>query len=306
MFTTGLRSVKDKKSAIKLGKDVKGICAKGGFNLTKFICNDRDVLKSIPEDQRSKEVKTLDLQQDELPIERALGVQWCVESDKLGFRVTISEKPFMRRGILSSVSSIYDPLGIVAPFTLVTKKILQDLCRDKSIGWDTEVPEKFLVSWDKWRKQLPLLEMLALDRCLTPDSFGEVTSGEVHLFSGASSTGYGAVAYLRQQNNKNEVHCSFLFGKSRLAPVKATTIPRLELTAATISARVGQMLKDELDNKAIFEYHTDSTTVLRYLANQHTRFKVFVTNRPSSIFQRFTNGGTWVRKTTQLTTLPEG
>ncbi|KXJ08416.1 hypothetical protein AC249_AIPGENE11244 [Exaiptasia diaphana] len=132
-----LRSVEDKSSAIEQVKNVKQICAKGGFNLTKFVCNDREVLESIPKEQRSKDVKTLDLQHDVLPLERALGVQWCVESDKLGFCVTISEKPLTRRGILSSVASIYDPLGIVAPFTLVAKKLLQDLCREKSIGWDT-------------------------------------------------------------------------------------------------------------------------------------------------------------------------
>ena len=88
-------------------------------------------------------MKTLDLNYDELPIERALGVQWCVESDTFRFRITIKDKPLTRRGILSIVSSIYDPLGFAAPFTLKAKKLLQDLCKDEKLGWDDEVPEPY-------------------------------------------------------------------------------------------------------------------------------------------------------------------
>ena len=88
-------------------------------------------------------MKTLDLSYDDLPIERALGVQWCVESDTFRFRITIKDKPLTRRGILSIISSIYDPLGFAAPFALKTKKLLQDLCKDEKLGWDDELPESY-------------------------------------------------------------------------------------------------------------------------------------------------------------------
>ncbi|KAK3730096.1 hypothetical protein QZH41_003649 [Actinostola sp. cb2023] len=257
-----LRSVKTKATAIELVNDIRQACAQGGFNLTKFICNDRDVLESIPLEHRSKEVKSLDLECDDLPIERALGVQWCVETDifQFKFRITVSNKPLTRRGILSTVSSIYDPLGILSPFTLVAKKLLQELCCEKAVGWDAEIPEHYLVRWDKWQRELPLLEQLILNRCLTPSEFGEIISQQVHVFSDASSTGYGAVAYLRQCDNENRTHCAFLMGKARLAPIKTMTIPRLELTAATVSTRMGHLLKSELDENPSFTYHTDSTT----------------------------------------------
>ena len=122
-----LRSVSTEVKAKEQIESLRQVCAKGGFRLTKFICNRRSVLESIPEEERSKDVKTLDLNYDELPIERALGVQWCVESDIFRFRITIKDKPLTRRGILSIVSSIYDPLGFAAPFTLKAKKLLQDL-----------------------------------------------------------------------------------------------------------------------------------------------------------------------------------
>ncbi|KAK3752530.1 hypothetical protein QZH41_005142 [Actinostola sp. cb2023] len=289
-----LRSVKTKATAIELVNDIRQACAQGGFNLTKFICNDRDVLESIPLEHRSKEVKSLDLECDDLPIERALGVQWCVETDifQFKFRITVSNKPLTRRGILSTVSSIYDPLGILSPFTLVAKKLLQELCCEKAVGWDAEIPEHYLVRWDKWQRELPLLEQLILNRCLIPSEFGEIISQQVHVFSDASSTGYGAVAYLRQCDNENRTHCAFLMGKARLAPIKTMTIPRLELTAATVSTRMGHLLKSELDENPSFTYHTDSTTVLRYIANQQTRFKVFVSNRVQTI-RDLTDVGQW-------------
>lgn len=105
------------------GKDkidgLRKASAKDGFQLRKFISNRRSVLESIPEEERSKDVKTLNLNYDDLPIEYAVSVQCCVESDTFGFHIVVKEKPLTRRGILSTVSSIYDPLGFAAPFTLI-------------------------------------------------------------------------------------------------------------------------------------------------------------------------------------------
>ena len=273
-----LRSVKDEQTAIELIQGLCQACEHGGFNLTKFTSNSRAVLESIPTEKRSKEARDLDLGHDRLPVERALGVLWCVESDVFKFRIVINDKPPTRRGILSVISSIYDPLGFAAPFTLPAKKILQDLCRE-DIGWDDTIPDQYQTRWAKWLSELPLLEQFKANRCVKPPEFGTVTSQQVHLFSDASSMGYGTVAYLRLCDDSNRVQCTFLMGKSRLAPIKSVTIPRLELTAATTSIRVGEMLKREVDGDPEFVYHTDSTTVLRYIANERQRFHVFVANR---------------------------
>ena len=273
-----LRSVKDEQTAIELIQGLCQACEHGGFNLTKFTSNSRAVLESIPTEKRSKEARDLDLGHDRLPVERALGVLWCVESDVFKFRIVIDDKPPTRRGILSVISSIYDPLGFAAPFTLPAKKILQDLCRE-DIGWDDTIPDQYQTRWAKWLSELPLLEQFKANGCVKPPEFGTVTSQQVHLFSDASSMGYGTVAYLRLCDDSNRVHCTFLMGKSRLAPIKSVTIPRLELTAATTSIRVGEMLKREVDGDPEFVYHTDSTTVLRYIANERQRFHIFVANR---------------------------
>ena len=136
----GLKSVPTVAEAIRLIESTRQLCAKGGLRLHKFTSNSREVLETIPEDERAKSLKNLDLHQNSLPMERALGVQWCVETDSFQFRITLQDKPLTRRGILSTASSVYDPLGFLAPFTLIGKQILQQLCRDKA-DWDEPIPE---------------------------------------------------------------------------------------------------------------------------------------------------------------------
>ena len=105
-------------------ENVTRMCARGGFRLTKFTSNKRQVLEAIPEEERAKELNSIDLCRDHLPIERALGVQWFVESDELGFKIVLKDKLLTRRGILSTISSIYDPIGMAAPILLPGKRIL--------------------------------------------------------------------------------------------------------------------------------------------------------------------------------------
>jgi hypothetical protein len=116
-------------------------------------------------------VKNLDLSNS--PIERALGVRWNVTSDTFGYKIIIKERPATRRGLLSIVSSIYDPLGFLAPFILVAKILLQDLCRSK-LGWDDKIPEEALQRWQSLLAMLPNLEEFVVDRCFKPAYFGEI------------------------------------------------------------------------------------------------------------------------------------
>ncbi|XP_028413661.1 uncharacterized protein LOC114536517 [Dendronephthya gigantea] len=117
-----LRSEKSEELATDTINGVTRMCTRGGFRLTKFTSNKHCVLEAIPEEERSKELKCLDLNCDRLPIERALGVQWFVESDELGFKIILKDKPLTRRGILATISSIYDPIGMAAPILLSGKK----------------------------------------------------------------------------------------------------------------------------------------------------------------------------------------
>ncbi|RUA05619.1 MAG: hypothetical protein DSY43_04230, partial [Gammaproteobacteria bacterium] len=272
-----LTSVENESKAIHLVDQLRKLLSKGGFRLTKWISNSRNVIESVPESERASSVKDLDL--DRLPMERALGILWNVETDMFCFKTTIKDSPLTRRGVLSVISSVYDPLGFVSPFLLPAKELLQDLCR-RGLDWDDQLPQEDRDKWRAWLEQLPHLQHFTVDRCLKPKNFGEGVSTQLHNFADASQKGYGAVSYLRVVNSKGEIHCTFLMRKSRLAPMKAVTIPRLELSAAVVATRLGNMINQELDID-IDEtfYWTDSTCVLGYILNQEKRFHVFVANR---------------------------
>ena len=120
---------------------------KDGFRLHKFTSNSKEVVESTPIESRAKEIKELDLNHDLLPPERVLGIEWNIENDAFKFRITLKDKPLKRRGVLSTVSSIYDPLGFAAPFLLRGKRILQLLCRE-SIGWDDTIPDELRMQWE--------------------------------------------------------------------------------------------------------------------------------------------------------------
>ena len=241
----GLKSVPTAHDAIKLIEDVKTLCKRGGFRLQNFLSNDREVMKAIPSEDLASDIKNLDLGRDDLPIERALGVQWCVESDTLRFRINLSNRPPTRRSILSTVSSVFDPLGLFSPLVLVGKGILQDLCRNSN-NWDDEIPNELRARWGRWFRDLHLFDHLRIPRCYKAFDFAKVKMVELHSFSDASGNGYGQCSYLRQIDNQNRIHLSLVMEKSRVTPLKPVTTPRLELTAALLSTKVSDLLRREL------------------------------------------------------------
>ena len=241
------------------------------------MSNSSNVLAAIPESERATSVK--DLQLGVMPSQRALGVKWNLESDTFGFKVKVKEKPPSRRGILSLVSSVYDPLGFASPFVLPAKVILQDLCC-RGLKWDEVVPDENLKNWQQWLRDLPRLEEFSVNRYFKLSGFGDASSCELHHFSDASQVGYGAVTYLRLVNESGQIHCTFVMSKARVVPLKRITIPRLELSVATVSVRLDKMVKRELELAVDQSFFwTDSTSVLKYVTNSHTRFRTFVANR---------------------------
>ena len=279
----GVISVEDAQTATSLVNEVRELCDKGRLQLHKFVSNNRAVIDSIPSSERAVGIKDLDLAFEELPMERALGVQWCVESDRFKFRVVLKDTPLTRRGILSTIASLYDPLGFVAPFVLNGKHILQEMCKQGS-GWDEPLAEDVRPRWEHWRNDLVGLGEMDIPRCYQAPGFGMTKKVELHHFSDASSSGYGQCSYIRLVNDKNTVHCSLVIGKSRVAPLKVTTIPRLELTAAVVSAKVSKVLVEELEYDHVQHFFwTDSEIVLGYIRNEARRFHTFVSNRVQCI-----------------------
>jgi len=274
-----LKSVDDENEAIELVRELTDLLSRGGFKLTKWVSTSRKVLASMIEADRSQGVKNIDLcYREKLPTDRALGVSWNVENDCFVFKMSHRDSPLTRRGLLSTACSVYDPMGFISPYTVIAKRIFQDLTRNKS-GWDEPLPDRESREWLQWLNDLVKIESVKIRRCLKLPDMKEVEY-RLHHFSDASNTAYGVVTYLRAVSCSGIVNCSLLMAKSRLAPIKTQTMPKLELMAATLAVKVDQMIQRELDlplAKSVF--WTDSTIVLQYIRNEQRRFHTFVANR---------------------------
>ncbi|XP_064643619.1 uncharacterized protein LOC135497715 [Lineus longissimus] len=277
---TSLDSVED---TLELVTNSIKLCGERGFRLHKFVSNDRWVLDAVPTSERGKNIQHLDLRQDELPLERTLGMEWHVKSDCFRFSVNLKDKPLTSRGILSTVSSIFDPLGLVSPVLLQGKMILQDLCHQKA-DWDDPIPDKIRMRWGKWRMELMTLKELQIPRCLKSMNFGTIQKAELHSFADASEYAYGQCSYLKLVDESGQVETALVMSKARVAPVKVVMIPRLELTAAVTCVKVGTFLNRELKIEDLeLRYYTDSTVVLGYISNETKKFHIFVANRTQHI-----------------------
>lgn len=166
-----LKSLASMEDAISMVRDLISICSRGGFSLTQWISTSREVLQSLSEDFKSKTLQELDLDRDKLPLDRALGLQWCIETDTFKFKLKAKEKPATKQGILSIISSVYDTLGFLAPVILPAKLLLQDLHGTKC-DWDDPVPGAFQQKWSKWLSDLRNVADFKINRCIKPEGFG--------------------------------------------------------------------------------------------------------------------------------------
>ena len=263
------------------------------LQLDENVVSNQNVAETVPVNDRGPIVKEMSLCDDRVcATERALGVLWNLQEDAFTFNLELKDKPLTRRGLLSAISSIYDPLGFISPLILKARIILQNLCQ-MQIGWDDNLPNDAIRDWLNWKNKLDQLDDITIQRCYKPANFGEISYCTIHHFSDASEKGYGQVSYLRLVNKDGKVHVSFLMGKSRVTPIKFVSIPRLELTAAVLSAKISQLLSHELQIKVSKQiFWTDSQVVLSYLQSKSKRFKTFVANRIQMI-KSLTDVGDW-------------
>jgi hypothetical protein len=154
------------------------------LRLHKLVSNSVEVMNAFSEQDRVDNLRELNFSQDPLPSQRSLGVMWDLQRDAFTFQITISERPYTRRGVLAVVNSIYDPLGLVTPVTLQGRLLLRELtemgnkaqsknCDETPLGWDDPLPQHLRSKWSCWKKSLCDLEAIQVPRCYRPESFGE-------------------------------------------------------------------------------------------------------------------------------------
>ena len=275
-----LKSVLTEEQGIKLSRELMSMLQKGDMRLTKFLSNSKKVLESIPESERSPSI-SFDIQDGEERNVRALGLTWNVDGDVFTFTTTLADGT-TKRSILSITASLFDPVGFLAAFILVAKLILQELWR-LGCQWDEVIDERVQKRWDKWLQGARNLPKIKINRqYLVTDK--RVSEVQLHIFCDASELAFGCVAYLRFSFKSGGHASSFVMAKTKLAPIKTVTLPRLELNAARIGARLSRLVVHELDFPVErIQFWTDSMLTLQYINNKTKRTKVYVSNRVSDI-----------------------
>ena len=186
-----------------------------------------------------------------------------------------------QRLVLSRVASIFDPIGLVAPYTIKARLMLKEVWRLHGQQWDDALSEKLTEQFLHWSKALPELSTLELQRCYFSEP---VESLELHVFGDSSKEVFGAVAFLRaRQKSDGSTQLAFVIGKGRVAPMKSLTIPKLELQAALLASRLKRHVEAALTLALEKVYMwSDSSTVLQWLHSPEKQ-PVFVANRVSEI-----------------------
>ena len=275
------KSVRSSDEALELQQELVEMLNLAGFHLTKWISNEKEVIKHIPESERAPSVKVVE-ESIIMPMERALGVMWDTSSDCFVYEVLKRDIADTRRKVLSLIASLFDPIGFLAPFLVRAKILLQQvwLC---GIGWDDVLPQEFLEEWSKWQEELDGISQFAIPRFYRhiPDSPSVI---QLHVFGDASEQAFCSVAYFRFCYSSGAVRCAFVTAKTRVAPKKPLSIPKLELQAAVLSARLAVVVIKEHDYIIDSTYFwTDSSTVFQWIRGESKRHPAFIANRIGEI-----------------------
>ena len=238
----GLKSVADPGKAIDLLHRTHAMLATANLRLHKIASNHPAVTQAFPSQDRAADLRDLDLSKDTIPVQRSLGVLWDISSDSFTFKVSEEKKPFTKKGVLSVINSLYDPLGLAAPVVIRGKMLLRSMMKTSSRphpeSWDEPLPEEQRPGWEDWCQTLRALTLVRVPRYYTSASLKAFSHRELHTFCDASNEAIGAVSYLRTIHCDGEIQVAFVLGKAKLAPSHATTVPRLELCAAVLAVEI--------------------------------------------------------------------
>ena len=302
-----LASRETEEETKKLVDEVIKINRIAGFEMHAWASNSPLVIPSQPEQIMSKVNETPLCDNSK---ERVLGLFWDTADDSLKFNVECSKIPTAllngsrtpsKREVLRVGMSVYDPLGILSFFTLKTKMLLQEIwC--SGVAWDNKIRDEEHEKWLAWVEELKGLGKYQIPRCMSVPNFNRDTV-QLHLFCDASLSAFAAVAYLRFEGQDGEVHLSLMMAKSRIVSrkcLKTATVPRLELQAALLGARLAKYVQNECKIKISRRYlWSDSTTVLHWIRGEPRTRHIFVAHRLGEIAE-LTEISEWVYVPTNL------
>ena len=273
-------SVADETRGVELYNQLSALWEKAGMHARKWLSNSTIVMEHVPQEDR---ISQINLDEGYLPSMKTLGIQWSANTDEFNFTInspTESHK-LTKRSFLKIVAALFDPLGFLAPFIIRAKVIIQEMWAS-GFGWDDQVDDAIFRKATKWLKELNDLHNIRIPRCLRNSCV--IVSTTLHTMVDASQEAYGAAIYMHHFYITGDTSQRLVASKSRVAPLKAVSITRLELMAAVLGLRLTESVASALDipvSDVVF--WSDSMTVLWWIRGRSRDFKPFVANRVGDI-----------------------
>ena len=309
-FNSGEENV---DQAFELYLKFKKILSDGGFTLRTWSSNSKELLEliskiepdatNITNREESKEESSYaeimlghpnqDTQAE--GEQKVLGLLWNTKEGTLVFQFghlikLAKELPATKLSVIKVIASVYDPIGFISPFVIPMKILFQDLCSEKE-DWDSPLSAEYLKRWQNWIAELSKVQEVQVPRsCFV----NHVTSIELNSFSDASIKAFAAAVYLRLESEDN-VSTTLVASKTRVAPLKQQSLPRLELLGALISSRLASAVERAVSSCIIINSvycWTDSITALFWIKGVDKEFKQFVENRVAEIRKK-TDTSSW-------------
>ena len=264
--------------AVALYQSLRVLLLKAGFNLKKWRSSSEAVLSAIPTDLQEPLPEQQLVDEHAFAYPKTLGIAWDSRKDVMAAQVQLpANYVSTKRGIVSDTAKSFDVLGWLAPFMINMKVLFQHLWKCK-VGWDDPIEDDLAQKHKEWREQLSVLKSLTLPRCYF--TAGAPTSVQLHGFADASQSAYAAAVYLRVTYTDGSVSSRLVVAKTRVAPLKTVSIPRLELSAADMLAELLDVTKQALQMPELEIWAwCDSTVALGWLRASPSLFKTFVANR---------------------------
>ncbi|XP_053691482.1 uncharacterized protein LOC128739998 [Sabethes cyaneus] len=285
-----LDSFKTVNEAIQIGCQVKMIHKDGGFEIRNFLSNSHAVLEGIDE-AVFRECKELNLETTS-GTESVLGMKWLTEDDCFTFSISthaelrqilLASHVPTKREVLKVVMSLFDPLGLIANVIIHGRILMQNIW-SSGAEWDDKINLALFEQWRQWITIISTLECLKIPRCLFPaTNIDDLHTLQVHIFVDASSSAYSAVGYFRIVG-KHGPHVALVTAKTKVAPLKAITIPKLELLAAVLGTRLLNSICSVHTLTTIKRFlWTDSSTVVAWIKSKQRKFNSYVAVRVGEI-----------------------
>ena len=265
---------------IVLQRQLTTLLQTGGFEIHKWCSNHSEILTHLPQGQQ-EDVSTHSIDSNDTT--KTVGLEWSPNNDNFQFSVQQVGVATTTRQILSAISKFFDPLGLIGSILTSAKLLMQETWRI-DYSWDENLPKTFVEEWELFRQELNSVKTQLIPRRV--DSFDKSIRLFLHAFCAASEGAYGARLYIQAEDENGVLTARLLCSKPRVAPIKATSTPRLELCSAVLLARLIAGVQKGLRIRiAGVQAWSDSTVALCWIRGNVSRWKTFVANRVSEIIQ---------------------